>query len=340
MDTQQSVCVTEMLRDVCHRVMSHLVSRKGIMLVLGPFVPTVASRLIMSCPTSEVSEVHIVDNSKRRLRCVLQGLLEGKCITRRVFISDSGSARYVRDEPTWEGDRTYDVVTSMFSLHHLHRRDRRSVFRFVQAQCNTFVAVVWGGRAEEGEDDGDGNKAGGADDDGDGRDLDDVFDPATFTALVDSFETGLRQAKEKYEEDVPAEPEARKQHLVKKRCALSLLARQFLVTTTLGRAAVNVGSRNPFCKDRSASLEALSSRQLSADMRAEGLVVTSSRVLFDHWWCPVRVIEATSSLSQRQRSQRSKGSEEMMVENEELRARVRQLEQLVQDKEEEEAKDM
>ena len=30
----------------------------------------------------------------------------------------------------------------------------------------------------------------------------------------------------------------------------------------------------------------------------------------------------------------------MMVENEELRARVRQLEQLVQDKEEEEAKDM
>lgn len=335
LDTQQSASMTETLRDVCHRVMSHLVSRRGILLVLGPFMPKVASRLVMSCPTSEVSEVHLVDNSQRRLRCALQGLLEGKCITRRVFISDSGSARYVRDEPTWEGDRTYDVVTSMFSLHHLNRRDRRSVFRFVQAQCNTFVAVVWFKGEEGGVDRGDESHGlsprslcgpGAAASSGD------VFDPSTFTALVDSFETGLRQAKEKFEEDIPVELEARRQHVAKKRYALSLLARQFLVTLTLGRAAVNVGSRNPYCKDRSASLEALSCSELCTDMKAEGLVVTSSRLLFDHWWCPVRVIEATSSLSQRQRSQRSKGSEEIMVENEELRARVRQLEQLVQGK--------
>ena len=331
LNSDQADAVTEALRIASQRAMSNLVSRKGILLVLGPFLPEVASRHVISCPADEVAEVHLVDNSKRRLQSVVTDLMENKCITRRVFISDSGPASYVQDEPTWEGDRTYDVVTSIFSLHHLNGRDRRSVFRFVQAQGKTFIAVVWG-KLGSGEKVEEGGWAAGLSNSGTTKHDRSMFDPAVFTSLVDSFETGMRQARRKFEEELPSDPSAREEETMKKRYALSLLARQFLVTVAMGTSAVNIGSRNPYSKRRSASLEPLLLSELRDDMLSEGLVVHSSGKLFDHWWCPVYFVEATSSLSQLQRSHRFQGSEEIVAENAELRARVKQLEQIIREK--------
>ncbi len=347
LDVAQMRAVSETLSRAAVRVAGDLGAggKRGVLLVLGPSLPEMAAAHVASCRADVISEVHLVDTSQRRLQTILQGMLSGKTIDRRIFISDGGSPSYCGEEPSWAGDRSYDVASSMFSLHHLTRDERRTVFAFAQAQCKSFIAVVFD---QDGVEEGVSQAAvqspqasvgrktarpagappvGVAAEGGASRgapaSLTPFFDPAAFACLVDSFERGMRQAADLFgvaasetaaaTEAAAAAAEGGGNPAV--RLAVTLLAQLFV-----GMAVDTRG-------ERQVMLQPLSSGELCADMRDAGLIVHGSHKLFEHWWCPVHVIEASSSLADSARHDR--GGEALRAENRELRARVQELERLV-----------
>ena len=188
--------------------------RERSVLLLGPTLPRSITMHAKRCSDAVIRQIHIVDWSQRRLQTILRNLLdERKKLGKRIFISDSTSPKYCMEEPSWAGDRRYDYTTCIFSLHHMSAQGRRGIFQFVRKSSKMLHVVFFNEEEEREGKGGQGGQGGQADNDDAVQEAKEHHQqetwnhPATFTALVDSFEQGMREAGNAFVDDITMESE-------------------------------------------------------------------------------------------------------------------------------------